>query len=128
MKKNKVVILIVSVLIVGGILGLLKSLIPGLEHLDYRYLFTKTSTYATNEKPMYAVIYSIVMALLELSCMCVLFSYSKKTIRLVLFLLYVNAIGCFIAICLGDLLAIVSLLIRILAIGYIRRVYQRFSE
>lgn len=128
MKRNRIVIIIICVLFLGGILGLIKSLIPGLEHFDYRYLLTKTSTYETGEKPVYAVIYSIIMAILELSCICVLVSYKKKTFKIVLLVLCINALGCFIAVCMGDLLAIISLLIRVVAIGYIRQVYLRFPQ
>lgn len=125
MKKNKLLLVLVSIIILGGIMGLIKSLIPGMEHFDYRYIITGTSTYATNGKPIYAIIYSMTMALLEISCITIFFCYNKTTIKYFILIIVINMIGCMVAIILGDYLAILSLFLRILFLGYTIHVYKK---
>lgn len=125
MKKNKLLLVLVSILIFGGIMGLIKSLIPGAEHFDYRYILTGTSTYATNEKPIYATIYSMIMALLEISCIVIFICYNKTIMKYLMIIIIINMIGCIIAIVSGDFPAVFSLLLRILFLYYTIQVYNK---
>ena len=117
--KYKTIALIFSyILIIGGMMGLIKTFVPGLEHFDYRYIFTKTSTFETAAKPVYAIIFSVVMAILELTCVIVIIRFNRKTILFVIGVLSINAVGCIVALFLGDLLAIISFIFRVAVIVY----------
>lgn len=124
-KKNKLLLVLVIIIILGGIMGLIKSLFPGMEHFDYRYIITGTSTYASNEKPIYAISYSMIMALLEISCIAIFFRYNKTTMKYLIIIIVINMIGCMVAIILGDYLAVLSLLLRILFLSYTIQVYNK---
>jgi hypothetical protein len=124
MKKNKLLLAFVSIIILGGIMGLIKSFIPGMEYFDYRFIITGTSTYGLNEKPIYATIYSVIMALLEISCIMLFFNYHKTIIKYIMIVIIINVIGCIVAIILGDYLAILSLFLRIILLGYTVQVYK----
>lgn len=125
MKKNKLLLFLVSIIILGGIMGLIKSLIPGMEHFDYRYIITGTSTYATNGKPIYAIIYSVIMALLEIFCITLFFHYNKTTMKYLIVIIVINMVGCMVAIILGDYLAVLSLFLRILFLSYTIHIYNK---
>lgn len=127
MKKDKILLVLVSILIIGGVMGVMKVFIPGMEYFDYRYIITRTSTYEQIEKPLYAVFYSVVMAILELSCIVLFFFYNKTTIKYVFIILLINSIGCIVAIVIGDGFAVVSLLLRFIFLWYIYKMYSRFN-
>ena len=129
MDKNKIIAkIIVAVLFIGGVMGLLKAFIPGLEHFDYRYLLTGTSTFSSEKLPFYAVIYGVVMALLEISCGVLFFIYTKKVIIFVTTVLVINALGCAVAIAMGDLFAVASLIIRIVLLAFFIILLKRMDH
>ena len=125
--KNKyktIALIFVYILIVGGIMGLIKTLVPGLEHFDYRYIFTKTSTFEMAQKPEYAIVYSVIMAILEITCVIAIIKFNKKTVLFVIGVLSINVLGCLVALLLGDLLALISLISRVVVIVYFIKVLR----
>ena len=58
------------------------------------------------------------MAILELTCVIVIIKFNRKTILFVIGVLSINAVGCIVALFLGDLLAIISLIFRVAVIVY----------
>jgi len=129
--KNKyktITSIFICIMIAGGIMGLLKTFVPGLEHFDYRYIFTKTSTFETAQKPVYAIVYSAIMAMLELVCIIAIIKLNKKTIHFVIGVLSINALGCLVALLLGDLLAIISLVFRVVLIVYFIKVLRILQD
>jgi hypothetical protein len=73
-------------------------------------------TYNGNGIPDYAVVYWLIMAVLEIISSALLLTKRKSGIKFSIVTLSINSFGCIIAILVGDILAIGSLLIRLLAI------------
>lgn len=117
MKKIKILfyILIYSMLI-GGIMGIIKGLVPHMEWLNFRYLLGMGSTFKASNAPAYAVIYGIFMAMLETISSILLIAKKRIGIKFSIITLSINSLGCIIAIFIGDIMAFGSLLIRIFAI------------
>jgi hypothetical protein len=74
------------------------------------------STFKDGGIPIYAVVYGISTAVLEIISSILLLTKKRFGIKLAIITLSINALGCIIAILLGDIMAIGSLLIRFFAI------------
>ena len=123
-----IALIIICIMILGGIMGLIKAFVPGLEHFDYRYILTNTSTFEITQKPVYAIVYSVIMAILELTCVIAIIRFNKNTITYVIGVLLINALGCLVALLLGDLLAIISLVFRVVLIVYFIKVLRILQD
>lgn len=117
MKINKILfyVLIFSML-VGGIMGIVKGLVPNMTWFGFRHLLGMGGTFKEDTIPSYAVIYGIFMAVLEILASILLLTKKRIAIKFSIITMAINALGCFIAILLGDILAIGSLLTRFVAI------------
>lgn len=117
MKKNKILFnILIYIMLSGGIMGTIKVLIPNMEWLSYRHLLGMAGTFNNYDIPDYAVIYGVIIAILEIISSILLLAKRKVGIKFSIVTLSINALGCFIAILIGDVLAIGSLLIRLAAI------------
>lgn len=117
MKKIKILFyIIIYAMLIGGIMGIIKVLIPHMEWFNFRYLLGMGSTYKAGEIPIYAAFYGFFMAILEIISAMQLMTKKKIWIKFAIITLSINALGCTIAIFFGDIMAIGSLIIRFLAI------------
>jgi len=66
--------------------------------------------------PAYARVYGISMAILEMMSSILLLTKKRIGIKFAIITLSINTLGCIIAILLGDIVAMVDLLIRFFAI------------
>lgn len=76
MKKRIIEYIFAIILLVGGIMGVIKGLIPDAYWLSLRHLLTGTATYEVNEMPLYVHIYGLIMGCMEI--MAAFFIFSKK--------------------------------------------------
>lgn len=105
MKQEKVIFYCFAIIWgIGGILGLIKGLIPNMELLNFRYLIFQSTTF--EELPLYANIYGVIMALLEIIAAVFLFLQKKKMLLFVTIVIIINMLGCILAILAGDLFAV----------------------
>lgn len=126
--KKRIVYIIAIILLVGGVMGLLKNIVPNLEWLSFRYFINGDNAYQSGTLPMYARIYGIIMAILELLASCFIFTRKKKLFIFCIITLIINCIGCMIAIILGDLFAIVSLIVRVLPLYILYTEYINYKK
>lgn len=112
-------------MLIGGIMGIVKGLIPNMTWLSFRHILRLGGTFKSDVIPAYAVAYGILMAVLEIISSVVLLTKKGIGIKFAIITLSINALGCIVAILLGDILAIGSLLIRTFAV-YILIEYKKF--
>jgi len=124
-KNNILVYVLIFTMLIGGIMGIVKGLIPNMTWFSFRHLLKLGGTFKSDVIPVYAVTYGIFMAVLEIISSILLLTKKEIGIKLAIITLSINALGCIIALLLGDILAIGSLLIRFFAI-YILTKYKRF--
>ena len=128
MKIRKILFyILVFIMLIGGVMGIIKGLIPNMAWLNFRHLlgFGETLNEST---PAYAVIYGIVLAALEITSAILLLARNKTGITFAIVILSINALGCIIAILLGDLLAIGSLLLRFSGFYILRRYSRAYRD
>jgi hypothetical protein len=113
--KNLFYVLALAMLI-GGIMGIVKGLVPNITWFSFRHLLGMGGTFKEDIIPSYAVIYGVFMAVLEIAASILLLTKKRIAIKFSIITMSINALGCVIAILLGDILAIGSLLTRIFAI------------
>lgn len=117
MKRIKILFyILIYAMLIGGIMGIIKGLVPHMEWFNFRYLLGMGSTFTNEHIPTYAVVYGIFMAILEVISAILLLTKKRNGIRFAIITLCINALGCIIAILLGDIGAIGSLLIRFFAV------------
>jgi hypothetical protein len=117
MKKNKILFyILIYTMLVGGIMGIIKGLVPHMTWFGFRNLLGMGGTFEDNTTPTYAIVYGVFMAVLEIISAILVLTKKRIGIRFAIITLSINALGCIIAIMLGDILAIGSLLIRFFAI------------
>ena len=58
--------MLATIILFGGIMGVIKGVFPGAYWLSFRYIFFETSTYTVDEMPLYAQVYGITMGLMEI--------------------------------------------------------------
>lgn len=117
MKQIKILFyILIYAMLIGGIMGIIKGLVPHMEWFNFRYLLGMGSTFADGDIPIYAVVYGILMATLEIISSILLLAKKRNGIKFAIITLSINALGCIIAILLGDIMAIGSLLIRFFSI------------
>ncbi len=109
-----------AIFIVGGVMGIIKSLLPGMEWLSFRSLVAGNLAVAI-DIPLYIRIYSVVMSILEIAAAIVIFAHRRRLLFWVQVILAFNMIGCVAAIVMGDMLAIVSLILRFIPAYIIER-------
>lgn len=119
MKKTIIQYIFAIILLVGGIMGVFKGLLPNAYWLSFRHLLTGTATYEVNKMPMYVQIYGFIMGCLEIIAAAFIFSMKQALKKYVIMIMLVNAIGCIVAILYGDMFAILSLLSRIILILFL---------
>ena len=67
MKKNKILFyILIYTMIVGGIMGIIKGLVPHMTWFSFRHLLGMDGTFKDDAIPTYAVIYGVFMAVLEI--------------------------------------------------------------
>lgn len=116
MKQNKIVYcFLVVYMLIGGVMGLIKGIVPNMEWLNYRYLLGLGSTEVASI-PIYIVYYGLVMAVLEIVSASLLLIRKRVGIIFALLTLCLNAIVCVVVIIMGDIVAFASLTIRLLGI------------
>lgn len=130
--KNKLIHyiykLILVLLIIGGIFGLIKGTVPSLSSLDYFHLLTGNFKYGlVVDKPLYGVIYGLIMAVLEISCIYPLIKTTKKSVKFSFIVVSINLAGCIISLLLGNLFSFVSIFTRIAALFVINLEYKIFT-
>lgn len=117
MKKKKILFyILIYTMLVGGIMGIIKGLVPHMTWFSFRHLFGMGGTFKDNTIPTYSVVYGVFMAVLEIISSILLLTKKRIGIKFAITILSINALGCIIAIMLGDILATGSLLIRFFAI------------
>ena len=117
MNKNKFLFyILIFTMFVGGVMGIIKGLIPNNTGLSFRHLLGMGGTFGNESIPDYAIFYGILMAVLEIISAVLLLTKKGIGIKVALITLFINSLGCIIAILIGDMMAIVSLLIRCLGI------------
>lgn len=119
MKKGIIEYVLATILLVGGVMGVIKGLLPDEYWLSFRHLLTGTATYEANQMPLYAQIYGFIMGWMEIMAAVFIFSKKQTLKKYVIMILFINAIGCIVAILSGDMFAIISLLLRISFIWFI---------
>ena len=117
MKKNKILLyVLIFTMLIGGIMGIVKGLIPNMTWFSFRHLLRMGGTFKSDVIPAYVVVYGIFMAVLEIISSVLLLTKKGIGIKFAIITLSINAFGCIISIFLGDILAIGSLLIRFFGI------------
>lgn len=126
MKKNKILFyILIWMMLLGGIMGIVKELVPNMMWFGFRHLLGMGGTFKEDTIPYYAVIYGVLMAILEVIASILLLTRNRIGVKFTIIILSINAFGCIIAVMLGDIFAIGSLLIRFFAI-YILTKAQSF--
>lgn len=100
-------------------MGVIKGLFPNAYWLSFRHLLTGTATYELNRMPLYVQVYGFLMGWMEIIAAIFIFTQKESLRKYVIMILFINAIGCIVAILSGDMFAIISLLLRILVIWFI---------
>lgn len=103
-------------MLVGGIMGIIKGLIPHMTWFGFRHLLGMGGTFKYDDIPTYFAVYGVFMAVLEIISAILLLTKKRMGIKFAIITLAINSFGCIIAILLGDILATGSLLIRFFAI------------
>lgn len=123
MKKNKTLFyILILMMLVGGIMGIVKGLVPNMTWFGFRHLlgmggtFENESIHAYGDLYRVSVLYGILMAILEIIASILLLTKKKIGIKFAIITLCINALACIIAIFIGDIMSIGSLLIRFLGI------------
>lgn len=107
--------ILIFIMLTGGLMGIVKGLIPNMTWFSFRHLLGLGGTF-NKSIPLYAVVYGISMAILEIISSILLLTKKRIGIVFAVITLSINACGCIVAILLGDLPAIGSLLLRFLGI------------
>lgn len=117
MKKKKIIFYaLIYITLVGGIMGIIKGLVPHMTWFGFRHLLGMGGTFKDDSFPIYSVIYGIFMAVLEIISSILLLTKKRIGIKFAVTTFSINALGCIVAILLGDILATISLLTSFLAI------------
>jgi len=117
MKKIKILFYILTLtMLLGGIMGIIKGIIPGMTGFGFRHLLGMGGTFENNSIPTYANLYGIFMAVLEIISSVLLLTKKSIGLKFAIITLSINAFGCIIAVLFGDILAIGSLLLRFIGI------------
>lgn len=122
---KSIIKIVAVVFLIGGVMGLIKGIFPQLEWLSFRSLFGAGPGYHPASVYIAERVYGIVMAALEvLMAVLMLISLAKYSF-MALLVVGINALGCVAAVIMGDMFAIVSLLLRaaviVLLVCVIRR-------
>ena len=116
MRMKKILFyILIFILLIGGLMGVVKGFVPDMTWFGFRYLLGFGTAFH-EVTPQYAVIYGISMAILEIISSILLLANRRAGILFATITLSINACGCLVAILLGDLLAIGSLLTRFIGI------------
>lgn len=125
MKKRRILLLIfASIILVGGVMGVAKGLTQNMEWLSFRYLLGGGLTSDIGQIPTYARVYGIIMGLLEIISASFIFIQKKRLLFFVLITLVINMLGCIVAIIMGDMFAIVSLVVRTVPLYLVVKEYR----
>ncbi len=118
--------IIAVIFLIGGVMGLAKGLLPQLEWLNFRSLL---GAGGSTDHPAFMLaierVYGIVMAALEVLMAVLLLVFGLKHFKLALAVTGINTLGCVVAVIVGDMFAIVSLLVRIAVIILLVHVFRR---
>lgn len=120
------IFIIAIILLAGGLLGIAKRLIPGLEGWGFNAII---GLQGKNDGSTVIVIYSITLAVLEILSSIGLLIYRKFGLKLVMVTLSVSAAGSLVSILIGDMGAIFSLAVRAVGIAFFsyKRARTEFS-
>lgn len=125
MKKRKAILFIfASFILIGGIMGVIKGFVPHMEWLSFRYLLNEDLTFELGRTPIYARVYGVIMGLLEIISAGFIFAQRQRLLLFVAIMLVINILGCIVAICLGDMFAMISLIIRIVPLYFVLKEYR----
>lgn len=134
MKKNKILFyIVIFMMLVGGIMGIVKGLVPNMTWFNFRHLLGLGGTFENESIRTYgvlyriSVLYGIQMAMLEIISSILLLINKRIGIKFAMITLSINALVCFIAILIGDIMAIGSLLIRFVGIYILIKAKQFIS-
>ena len=117
MKKNNILFyILIATMLFGGIMGIIKGLAPNMTTLSFRHLLGMGGTFTNDDIPLYAALYGLFMATLEIISSILLLTKKRIAIKFTLMTLLINSLGCIFSIFLGDIFAIGSLLTRFFGI------------
>ena len=120
--------IIAGIFIIGGIMGLMKAIIPDMDWLSFRYLLHGDGTYAVGKIPLYARIYGCIMAIMEIGMAVIILLWKKNLFAICIVVIGINILGCLVAVLLGDIFSIVSLLLRVIPLYFIIEEYWGNKE
>jgi len=124
-KKRKVILFILaSIILIGGIMGVIKGFVPYMEWLSFRYLLSEDLTFELGQMTIFARVYGVIMGLLEIISAGFIFTQRQRLLLFVAIMLVINILGCIVAICMGDMFAMVSLIIRIVPLYFVLKEYR----
>lgn len=123
MKKWKVIFnILVIYMLLGGVMGLIKGFFPEMVWFNYRYLMGLGSSFEVHTMPLYAVIYGILMAALEVLTGILLLRKSKIGLKLAFTTVSINALACLIVFLIGDMMALLSFILRLFGLFVLYKV------
>ncbi len=92
--------------------------------LSFRGIFLPSAEHAALDYA-YIRVYSVFMASLEIVAAFVLLFGRKKGLLFSIVVMALNAVGCVIAIALGDIFAVTSLIVRALILLFLIKLYRK---
>lgn len=108
-KYSFFIFIIAIILLAGGLLGIVKRLIPGLEGWGFNAII---GLQGKDDRSAVIVTYSIALAVLEILSSIGLLMYRKFGLKLVMVTLSISAAGSLVSIIIGDMGAVFSLAVR----------------
>jgi len=127
MKKWKVIFnILIAYMLIGGAMGLIKGFVPDMVWFNYRYLMGLGSSFEVHAMPLYAVVYGIVMAFLEVLIGILLLRRTQIGLKLAFITVSINALACLIAFLMGDIIALLSLSLRLFGLFVLYKVRKDY--
>lgn len=119
--------ILIYAMLIGGFMGIIKGLVPDEEWLSFRYLLGMGGTFKEADIPFYAFIYGIAMSILEIISSILILTKNRNGIKFAFITICINTLGCMISFILGDVVAIGSIFIRLVALYVLIKV-KRLQE
>ena len=118
--RKKLIYIVGIIFLIGGIMGLIKALFPEMGWLSIRYILGNGGTYSINEYPLYARVYGGIMAVIEIGMAIIILLWKKKLFFLCIIGILINIVACIVAVLIGDYMAMLSLVIRLIPLYLFR--------
>lgn len=122
---RKTLLYIVAIIfLLGGMMGLVKTFVPQMDWLSFRSMIT----YEVREYPPYVRIYGGIMAVMEIGLAAIILLWKEKLFPICIITVGMNMLGCLIAVLIGDVFGMVSLIVRILPLYLLIAEYKNVGE